>query len=275
MDELPEPLLVRAHEGPAPKSADDLLQHGSERPTDSRPIIGKPIWPKDQSVRGTLECIRLRLDAARPRHDLEIEQFRDADTVNAMLVAQEFDRVGSAVVLHDAPPLRRCRGGGFDTGSENADQRATGGVGVIVTDALYDGAEALLAVVKSEGGCVPIAVFWSYSSQNTPSGFRPGNSPDGSVVEPTPRRPFDRVGPPHFQVKRRNSSSLVVAGLPRRQAKTAANVIAIFVPIVASMAERRKSVPGRRNKLYREGSVLWRVPRTRTQDRIAPQNFSA
>ena len=32
-------------------------------------------------------------------------QFRDADTVNATLVAQEFDRVRCAMVLHDTLPL--------------------------------------------------------------------------------------------------------------------------------------------------------------------------
>src|SRR5262249_12416318 len=50
-----------------------------------------------------LKCTRLRFDAAR--HHLEIKQFRDADTVNAILVAQELDWVRGAVVLHDALPL--------------------------------------------------------------------------------------------------------------------------------------------------------------------------
>jgi hypothetical protein len=68
-------------------------------------------------------------------------------------------------------------------------------------------------------------------------------------------RAFSRFGLGGGQIHpvdmlRRDTSALLVAGLPARQAKTFANVIATFAPIVASMAAGEKAVRRRRIKFH-------------------------
>jgi hypothetical protein len=93
MDESAELLLVCVNEGATPKSAGNLLQNSTARPT-----IEKPVGPQDQSARGTLESARLRLDAARPSNDLEVKQIRNANAVDTALITQQFNRMRFAVV---------------------------------------------------------------------------------------------------------------------------------------------------------------------------------
>ena len=68
---------------------------------------------------------------------------------------------------------------------------------------------------------------------------------------------------------------LTIAGLPTSHAKTFTDMIATLAPIVAGVAVSQKSVWRCWIKLYGQGPVAGRVPRTRTQDRVASRDFSA
>jgi hypothetical protein len=60
----------------------------------------------------------------------------------------------------------------------------------------------------------------------------------------------DRRQVPLADVMWRNSSALVVTGLPTRQAKTFSHVIATFGPIIAGVAVNQKSVWRHRIKFH-------------------------